>query len=145
MKLFESIDSDGKIVGLNSDVIRHLVQFYAAVPKKRDHDMTPYLGSEESTVADIEHTDRRVFLEEQFKHIYSKRLRHRLAPEVYLWEKIYKIDHKTRPMDPLRKPYELNINPWARRLDEHQPKYIPKALRPGGPKSKPKWETNYWP
>lgn len=145
MKLFESIDADGKIVGLNDDVIRNLVQFYAATPKKRDYNMTPYLNPEESTVADIEHDERRVFLEEAFKHIYSKRPRARLVPEIYMWEKIYKIDNETRPMDARRRPFELNQDPWARRLDEHQPRYIPKALRPGGPRSKKKWENTYWP
>lgn len=145
MKLFEAIDSDGKVIGLNDDVIRNLVQFYTAVPKKRDYDMRPYLDKDESVVADIEHTDRRVFLENAFKHIYSKRPRHRLLPEIYLWEKIYKIEHNTRPMDARRKYYELNINPWHRRLDEHAPKYIPKVLRPGGRKDKRKFEETYWP
>lgn len=145
MKLYESIDSNDKIVGLNLDVIRNLVKFYAAVPKKRDHDMTPYLNPQESSVADIEHTDRRVFLEKNFKHIYSNRPRYRLLPEIYLWEKIYKIDHNTRPLDARRKFYELNQNPWARPMDEHIPEYIPKVLRPGGPRSKEKYKKTYWP
>lgn len=145
MKLFEGIDSNGKLVGFNDDVLRHLIQFYISTPKERAYDMKPYLGKDEETVADIEHEERREFLESRFKHIMSGRPRHRLEPEVYMWEWIYKIKFNTRPMDARRRFFELNQDPWARRLDQHQPRYIPKALRPDGPKSRKKWENTYWP
>lgn len=145
LKLYESIDENGKLVGFNDDVVRHLIRFYGNVPQERDIEMRPYLGEEEQTVADIEDVKRREFLERQYKHIMANKPRHRLLPEVYHWEKIYKIDNETMPIEPRRRFFELEKNPWARRLDEHAPKYIPKALRPNGPKSKPKFEETYWP
>lgn len=145
MNLFETIKDDGSIEGFNVEVLKNLIKFYINVPKKRDIDMKPYLGKKEKRVADIDHTERREFLENTFKHIASNRPRHRLSYEIYNWEKIYKIDHETRPMAAKRRPFELHQNPYSRRLDDHTPKYIPKALRPGGPKSKDKWEKTYYP
>nr|CAD7450838.1 unnamed protein product [Timema bartmani] len=53
--------------------------------------------------------------------------------EIYNWEKIYKIDHKTRPLDKRLRPFELpDANPFKRRYNDHTPEYMPKALRPAG-------------
>lgn len=147
LKLYDEIDADGKLIGFNDDILRHLIRFYQNVPKARDIEMRPYLGADEQIVADIEDLKRREFLESRFKYILSNRPRHRkdLIPEIYNWEWIYKINNKMMPMDPRRRFFELGIDPWARRLDEHTPPYIPKSLRPGGTKSKVKWEKTYWP
>lgn len=147
MKLFEEIDENGKVIGFNDDVLRQLIKFYITAPKERGYDMKPYLDKQEEAVADIDHLERREFLESRFKHIFSRRPRHRkdLIPEVYLWEWIYKIKFNTRPMDPRRRFFELNQDPWDRKLSDHQAPYIPKELRPGGPKSKAKWAKTYWP
>lgn len=145
MKLFESVDSNGKLVGFNTEVLKHLVQFYLSAPKEREHEMSPYLGAEERQVADIEDVERRVWLENTFKHLYANRPRHRLEPEVYLWEKIYKIDNDKLPLDARRRFFELNIDPWKRRLDDHHPAYIPKNCRPGGRKNRNKWAKTYYP
>lgn len=145
LKLFEEVDDNGKVIGFNDEVIRHLVRFYLNEPKSRNYDMKPYLGEDEKIVADIDHSERRIFLEEKFKRIFSNRPRTRLDPEIYLWEKIYKIDNKTRPIDPLRKFFELKQNPWKKHLNDQLPPYIPKCLRPGGPKSRKKYENTYWP
>uniref|UniRef100_A0AAG5D2G6 28S ribosomal protein S30, mitochondrial n=1 Tax=Anopheles atroparvus TaxID=41427 RepID=A0AAG5D2G6_ANOAO len=145
LQLYESIDDSGKIHGLNDDVLRHLIMFYINQPKNRAVELKPYLCPKETRIADIEDENRRVFMEQAYKHIASNRPRHLLVPEVYQWEKIYKIDHKTRPMDPKRRPFELGENMYKRRMDEHALKYIPRAVRPGGPKSLPKFETTYYP
>lgn len=147
LELFEGVDSDGNVIGFNDEVLRHLIQFYLTTPKERNCELKPYLAKEEETVADIDHLERREFLETRFKHLFSKRPRHRkdLIPEVYLWEWIYKIKFNTMPIEPRRRFFELNQDPWKRRLDEHTPPYIPKELRPDGPKSKKKWATTYWP
>lgn len=146
LKLFDKIDGNGKVIGLNTDVLRQLVQFYVSTPAKRDYDLSPYLGKEEQCAADIEHTERRQFLEDTFKYLNSNRPRHRLIPEVYLWEKIYKIDHQKRPMDARRRFFELDQNPFDRRLDDHAPEYIPKAVRPGGKKNRAgKFKKYYYP
>uniref|UniRef100_A0A182NR04 28S ribosomal protein S30, mitochondrial n=1 Tax=Anopheles dirus TaxID=7168 RepID=A0A182NR04_9DIPT len=145
LQLYETIDENGKIHGLNNEVLRQLIAFYINQPKQREVNLKPYLCPTETRVADIEDDNRRAFMEQAYKHMVSNRPRHRLVPEVYQWEKIYKIDHKTRPMDPKRRPFELGENMYNRRIDEHALKYIPRAVRPGGPKSRPKFEATYYP
>ncbi|XP_058130211.1 large ribosomal subunit protein mL65 [Anopheles ziemanni] len=145
LQLYESVDDSGRIHGLNDDVLQHLIMFYINAPKSRAVDLKPYLCPKETRIADIEDEKRRVFMEQAYKHVASNRPRHLLIPEVYQWEKIYKIDHKTRPMDPKRRPFELGENMYNRRMDEHALKYIPRAVRPGGSKSLPKFEATYYP
>lgn len=145
-RLFESIDENGKIIGFNDDVVKTLLKFYLNVPKCREGvDMKPYLDKQERIVANIADTEKREWLEKQYKHMMANRPRHRQLYEVYHWEKIYKIDNNTRPLEPRRRPFELGINPWERKYDERSPSYIPKALRPGGPKSKDKFYKSYYP
>lgn len=145
MKLYEQIDENGKIQGLNEDVLKNLIQFYINQPKAREHEMKPYLGVKEKKIADIEDVKRRDWLERTFKHIMSNRKRHRLVPEVYNWEKIYKIDNNCLPLARRLRFFELGINPFMRRLNEHQPKYIPRHLRARGPHDKKRWEATYYP
>ncbi|XP_045450072.1 28S ribosomal protein S30, mitochondrial [Melitaea cinxia] len=143
LALYDCIE-DGKVKGLNEDVLKMLVQFYLNTPEERDHDMKPFLGKEEQVVADIEDDNRRCWLEERYKHLVANVPKHNLLPELYLWEKIYKIKFNTRFFEAKRKPFEYDINPFKRRLDEHLPPYIPKVLRPY-PRSKKKFETTYYP
>lgn len=148
LKLFDEIDSNGKVIGFNDEALRYLIQFYLSEPKERNHEMKPFLGTDEQTVADIDHLERREFLEEHYKHLMSGRPRHRVdkMPEVYMWEWIYKIKFNTRPMDARRRFFELNQDPWKRRLDEHTPVYIPRNQRIGGYHDKKnKWRKTYWP
>ncbi|XP_028167434.1 28S ribosomal protein S30, mitochondrial [Ostrinia furnacalis] len=143
MKLYDNIEN-GKVNGLNEEVLKMLVQFYLNSPEEREHDLKPFLGKEEQIVADIEDDKKRCWLESRYKHLVSNRPKHFLEPEVYLWEKIYKIKFDTRYHEKKRRPFELDINPYKRRLDEHLPPYIPKVLRPY-PRSKKKFETTYYP
>ncbi|CRK97810.1 CLUMA_CG011186, isoform A [Clunio marinus] len=145
MKLYDEIDEKGKLQGLNEEVLRNLIQFYINEPKERQHEMKPYLDEKEKKIADIEDVKRRDWLEKTFKYIMSNKPRQRLVPEIYAWEKIYKIDHKTRPLDRRLRFFELGINPFARRLNEHQPKYIPRHLRARGPHDRKIWEPTYYP
>lgn len=147
MKLFDVIDGEGNVLGFNDDVLRYLIQFYLSAPKERNYELKPYLGKDQQVVADIEHFERREFLEKTFKHLVSRRPRGRLdrIPEIYLWEWIYKIKFNTRPMDARRRFFELNQDPWKRRLDEHTPEYISKWERPDGIRSKKKWKKTYYP
>ncbi|XP_058823399.1 large ribosomal subunit protein mL65 [Topomyia yanbarensis] len=146
LQLFEHIDESGKIHGLNEDVLLHLISFYVNAPKVREGiEMKPYLCKTEPRVADIVEENRRTFMEMTYKHRTSNRPRHRPDPELYQWEKIYKVDHNTRPMEAKRRPFELNQNMYKRRMDEHALKYIPRKVRPNGPKSLPKFEATYYP
>lgn len=143
MQLYETIEN-GKVKGLNEDVLKTLVQFYLNTPEECEYNMKPYLGKDEQVVADIENDNKRCWLESRYKHLVSNRPKHNLIPETYLWEKIYKIEHNTRFFEAKRRPFELDINPFNRRLDDHLPPYIPKVLRPY-PRSKKKFETTYYP
>lgn len=135
-----------KLIGFNTDVLKNLIGFYLSETTKIE-DLQPYLHENEKIVADIGDDERREWLEKQYKHLMANKPVHRKdrVYEVYHWEKIYKIDNKTRPMEPRRRPFELDINPTARTLDQTSPIYIPKNLRPGGPKSKVKFYKTYWP
>lgn len=145
MKLYDQIDDSGKIQGLNDDVLKQLIQFYINQPQQREHEMKPYLGATEKKIADLENVEQRAWLEKEYKHLVSNRPRHRSIPEVFPWEKIYKIDHKTRSLDRRLRFFELGIKPFKRQLHEHQPEYIPRHLRVRGPHDKKKWRATYYP
>lgn len=145
MQLYEHVDDNGKIHGLNDEVFKQLIRFYLAEPKARSYEMKPYLDEKEKKIADIEHVERREWLERHYKHLVTNRPRQISVPEIYNWEKIYKIDHQTRPMDKKRRFFEFKINPFNRRLDEHIPEYIPRCLRAGGIYDKKKYKSSYYP
>lgn len=152
MKLFEEVDDSGKVIGLNDDVIKNLIHFYINTPAKReDVLMKPYLDPKCWKIADIEDEKRRNFLETRYKYMVSNRPRQKPIPEIYLWEYIYKILHKTRPMERRSRFFELQVNPFKRRMDEHLPEYIPRWNRPGGyggrrtGKSKEKYVPQFYP
>ncbi|XP_004518895.1 28S ribosomal protein S30, mitochondrial [Ceratitis capitata] len=147
LTLYNEISDTGKIGDINENVLRHLIRFYTNVPEiqRSTSELQPYLGSDAKYIADYKNPDQREFLERTFKNLMSNRPRHLAIPEIYLWEKIYKIDNKTRPMEAKRRFFELDINPWSRTLDQHQKDYIPRAVRPEGPKSKKKWKPTFYP
>ncbi|XP_077275480.1 mitochondrial ribosomal protein S30 isoform X2 [Temnothorax americanus] len=129
IKLFDKIE-DEKVHGLNEEVLKTLIKFYMNVPEERTGvDLKPYLGKSVKVVADIEHDERRNWLEKQYKHLVSNRPRHRRIPEIYDWQKIYLIRFKTRPLDKKREPWQFGVKAYKRRLDDHCPPYIPRCLR----------------
>lgn len=144
-KLYENIE-DGKLIGFNDDVFKKLLKFYVNIPEERlGVNLRPYLGAHEKVIADYADDDKRTWLEREYKHIMSNRPRQKLPYEVYNWEKIYKIDHKTRPMDKRLRPFELFQNPYTRTLDDRQPFYIPRCERPDLPRNKGRYKKEYWP
>lgn len=143
LKLYEGLEN-GKIVGFNEDVLKNILQMYLNAPEERDYDMKPNLNKEEPLVADIEDDKRRNWLELQYKFICSNRPRHKLLPEIYHWERIFKIKFNMRFQEAKYRPFEIGKNMWKRRLDEHLPPYIPKVLRPY-PKCRKKFEDTYYP
>ncbi|GLG96810.1 Uncharacterized protein GBIM_03711 [Gryllus bimaculatus] len=142
LKLFDKIEN-GKVVGFNEEVLKILLYFYLNVPHVRSGvELKPYLGVNNRYIADIPEKDKRVWLEKHFKHMYSNRPRKLLADELYHWEKIYKVDHKTRPQEPRRRPFELGQFPLERRYDDHTPAYVRKSERTVKWK---KFEKTYYP
>ncbi|XP_034943011.1 39S ribosomal protein S30, mitochondrial [Chelonus insularis] len=131
IQLFEKIENN-KLVGVNDDVLKHLIKFYVNVPEERvGVNLKPYVGETEQRIAHIQEDERRVWLEDTYKRLVSHRPRHKLMPEMYHWEWIYKFMFKTRPLDKKRTHWDYGLNPFRRKLNEHLPRYIPKALRPG--------------
>jgi len=77
MKLFDKIENE-KVHGLNEEVLKTLVKFYANAPEERSAiNLKPYLGESVKTIADIEHDERRNWLEKQYKYLMCNRTRHR--------------------------------------------------------------------
>ena len=145
LKLFEEI-KDGRIVGFNEDILKMLLKYYVNEPQDRlGVNYSPYLNDTVRISADYTDDDKRQWLEREYKFLMSNRPRFLPDYEVYHWEKIYKIDHNTRFMDKKLRPFELMINPFKRRLDERQPQYIPRVLRPHLPKYKGRYVKEYFP
>lgn len=145
LKLYENI-TDGKLEGFNEDILSKLVKFYANTPCQRlGINLTPYLSQKEKVAADYEDVDKRKWLEKEYKFITSNRPRHQLLDEIYAWERIYKVIHKTRPMDKRVRPFELRQKPTDRRYDERKPEYIPRKLRPDLPKRLGRNAKEYFP
>ncbi|CAG0913020.1 unnamed protein product [Notodromas monacha] len=111
MKLYSDLDSDGNIVGVNDQVIRLLIKFLVKTPSRRQGvNMTPYLGPEKF-VQNLPDGPYKDYIAEQFKFMASNRPRMMPRPEIYMWEKIYKIDHPRRPRDARTRFFELKKNP----------------------------------
>ncbi|KAM8719301.1 hypothetical protein ACLKA7_011934 [Drosophila subpalustris] len=147
--LYGEISSEGKCVDFNEATLRQLLILYSNVPsiQRTADELLPYVsGPALRRVADYEHAEKREFLEQMFKHLASKRQRHLELPEIYMWEKLYKIDNNTRNMEAKRRFFELNINPWRRTLDQHDKEYVPRAVRPGGRKNREgRFKKTYYP
>ncbi|KAJ8917191.1 hypothetical protein NQ315_012683 [Exocentrus adspersus] len=145
LKLFEGVE-ENKLVGLNEDVLKLLLKLYANAPESRlGLNLAPYLSTEEKLAADYKDDEKRTWLEREYKYLVSNRPRLKEFYQVYSWEKIYKIDHKTRFMEKKLRPFELFIKPEKRRLDERKPFYIPRKLRPELPRWKGRDAKEFFP
>lgn len=144
-ELFHDI-TDNRVVGWNDEVLKDLLSCYINIPKVRDHEMCPYLGKEQ-VVANIEDVVRREWLHKRHKVLTSHRPRHRLLPEIYDWEKIYKVQFETRQFEARRRFFELDQDPLnERRLDDHYGPYIQRKNRDKGRRIRSKrFEDMYYP
>ncbi|CAL1683583.1 unnamed protein product [Lasius platythorax] len=146
IKLFDKIENE-KVHGLNEEVLKTLIKFYTNIPEERiGVDLKPYLGKSKKVIADTIGDKKRNWLEKYYKHLMCNRPRYRRIPEIYDWQEIYILRHKTRPMDKKREPWEFGTKMFKRRLDDHQPPYIPRCLRTNPKKRKVgRWEKMYYP
>ncbi|KAH8386570.1 hypothetical protein KR093_001238 [Drosophila rubida] len=149
LPLYGEISEAGKCVDFNEATLRQLLAQYSNVPsiQRSPAELLPYVRDATlRRAADYENGEQREFLERTFKHLASKRPRHLELPEIYMWEKLYKIDNPTRSMEPRRRFFELNINPWRRTLDQHDKEYVPRVVRPGGKKNREgRYKKTYYP
>uniref|UniRef100_A0A0K8SKB9 28S ribosomal protein S30, mitochondrial n=1 Tax=Lygus hesperus TaxID=30085 RepID=A0A0K8SKB9_LYGHE len=129
--LYQEI-SNNQFVGWNDEVILNLLGFYLNKPEARDGvDMKPFINPAIRVLAEVDDEDRRIWLHNQFRHMYSNRPRHRVPYEIYDWERIYKIEYSTREMDARMRPYERGQNPMdERKYWDAMPPYVPKKDRP---------------
>ncbi|KAF7392931.1 hypothetical protein HZH66_008764 [Vespula vulgaris] len=144
VKLFDKIEGE-KVHGLNTDVLKSLIKFYANTPEEKMIEMKPNLGNDVQKIADIQSDRRRDWLERYYKHLVTNRPRHRKAPEIYHWQKIYLIDNKTCPMMKKRHPFQFGISVMNRKLNDHALKYVPKCLRVNPKKKLGNWEQTFYP
>lgn len=115
---------------LNDSLLLKLLQMYTLAPSRGGiSELQPYLDPQRG-VDKLENSWLRRKYMESFFHVMSNKPRQRTMPEIYLWEKIYKIQFKTRPQDAKKRFFERDINPYNRRLDEFYPRYVPKHERP---------------
>ncbi|XP_046825717.1 28S ribosomal protein S30, mitochondrial [Vespa crabro] len=144
VKLFDKVEGE-KVHGLNTDVLKTLIKFYANTPAERMIEMKPYLGDTVQKIADIKSDKRRDWLERYYKHLVTNRSRHRKPPEIYHWQKIYLIDNKMCPMMKKRHPFQFGISVMKRKLDDHALKYVPKCFRVNPKKKLGNWEQTFYP
>lgn len=75
----------------------------------------------------------RVWLHNRHRVLTSHRPRHRALPEVFDWERIYKIQFETRQLEARKRFFELGKDPLnERRLDDHYGSYIQRKDRDKG-------------
>ncbi|XP_016996213.2 large ribosomal subunit protein mL65 [Drosophila takahashii] len=144
LPLYAEISEQGKCVDFNDTTLRQLLNFYVNVPtvQRSLEEQQPYVASD---ISAYENEEQRDFISKTFKHLASNRPRHLELPEIYLWEKLYKIDNKNRAMEAKRRFFELDINPWQRTLDTHDKEYVPRAARPGVRKQENRFKKTYYP
>ncbi|XP_039287423.1 uncharacterized protein LOC120352045 [Nilaparvata lugens] len=120
-----------EFVGWDDSALRMLILFYMNKPEQRDYDMKPNVDKSESHVKHITDIDeRRNWLHNEFRYMYSNRPRHQLPYEIFDWEWIYKIKFMTRPFERRNRPFERWEHPLRQRTyKDYLPKYIPKSIR----------------
>ncbi|KAK4298493.1 hypothetical protein Pmani_029168 [Petrolisthes manimaculis] len=129
-KLFEAVE-DGGVKGLNTSLLATIIAMYLKKGVPRDNP-TPYLAPEKRLHQHPACEEYRENFLSFFHDVLSNRPRARLDPEIYLWEKIYKVDFKTRPMESPKRFFEDHYNKMdlgKRRLDDYPLRYIPKPIR----------------
>lgn len=103
----------------------------------------PYLDENCKFLSQVPEDERRKWLFERYRYLTSHRSRHRLPPEIYDWERIYKIEHKIRVTDARKRFFEKFEDPVNdRKLNEHVPVYIPRCLRVS---RRIKYENTFYP
>ena len=99
--------------GVNDAAIELLVKFMAKKPVPQaaaEAELKPYLGPEKY-IQNVPDSDYKTYIAESYKYLASNRPRGVPRPEIFAWEKIFKIDHFSRVRDGRKRFFELNENP----------------------------------
>lgn len=137
-RLYTSVEN-GRVVGFNPDCLQTLIKMYLNKPEPRAYSLTPYLG-EIGKVVDFPDTYQRKYLLQTVRDQTARREKKMKKPEIYLWEKIFQIDHNTMPHLGLRRRRWWQMakldfkgkehwHPEFVSTDPSFPKYIPKGYR----------------
>jgi len=133
-KLFEAVEPGG-VKGLNEDVLISLISLYMKEGIQREN-AAPYLAPYKHVGNFPAAEEYKQEFNEYLKNLTSQRPRHREKAEMYLWEKLYKVDYPTRPYEPPKRFFLDHVlkknrsdHPGMRRLDHYEAIYVPKALQ----------------
>lgn len=120
---------------LNLDTFEQVLKFFL-IPNFMDTSVklsTPFITT---NLNDIEEDARRELIFENYVDIYSQKKTsegYEPLPEVYQWEKFFKIDHKLRPQEPRRRFFELpdsmGPKPYKKPYKLRDPRKIPSMLK----------------
>lgn len=90
----------------------NLLALYTNVPEPRNEiDMCPYLNKDVKYASMIEDPKRRMWVHKDYRHFASHRPRHKLDPEIYDWERIFKVEHQVRVTDARKRFFEKFEDP----------------------------------
>jgi len=122
------IEENGK---LNPTVLETLLKFYLTPTLSREGECEkPYVKYQ---LDDLKDDWRREFILFNFHELYSLRRYdhfHNQHPEIYNWERIYKIKHDTRPQDARKRFFMIPGDvPYYKRYLFKEPRYRPKRLK----------------
>lgn len=118
-------------LGWNDEALINLINIYTKGRRNAtEMDLSPYLEKDSRLISHISEEKRRKWLYDRHRTLMSHRPRHKLAPEIYDWERIYKIEHQKRITDARKRFFEKFEDPINdRKLNEHQTEYVPKVFR----------------
>ncbi|CAG7838182.1 unnamed protein product [Allacma fusca] len=120
---------------LNEVVLENLIKFYLNPPvpiSSSKGNVTPFIQATLNDFPDLE----REFVFENLRDMYCMRNiqpEKKPLPEIYDWEKIFKIRHKTMPMAARKRFFEFPFgfpgsNPYEEPFVLRNPRKVPKAL-----------------
>jgi hypothetical protein len=75
-----------------------------------DGEMKPYLGPEKY-IQNVADCDYKTYIADGYKYLASNRPRTIPRPEIFAWEKIFKIDFNSRFRDGRKRWFDLQKNP----------------------------------
>lgn len=103
---------------------------YINAPKDKGINLSPYLNPNERTISQITDDKKRIIMHQTYQKIAAHRPPSRTPePEIYDWERIYKIENKRRTLDARKRFFELLEDPINDRKLHDQKIYIPKDCR----------------
>ncbi len=94
----------------------------------------------------IEDVRRRVWVHDKYRKICARVKRTFRDPEIYDWERIFKIEHRRRVTDAPKRFFEQHLDPINdMTFTQKKAPYVPKKLRPPNTPKRERLEKRYFP